>query len=330
MAAAGRILARCHEILRAKARPGVTTAELDAGGRALHPLAGRRARLQGLPRLPRLDLRVAELDGRARHPGPLRARARRHPLDRHRRGARRLGRRRRDHAPDRQRHADRQAPAGHHARRAVRRRRAVPAGQPPGRRLARGPAAGRGRRLLGDPLAGGPRRRPRHARGPADPQLRRRPAPARSWRRAWCWRSSRWSTPAATTCGWAHDNWAVYSQDGSLAAHFEHTVAITAEGPRILTPWHELAGRRRGAAAARLSGCLRAGCCAGRAATLSGRRASRLLGSALRPRSIRSRVPGAMKVRASVKPMCEKCKVIRRGGAVLVICQNPRHKQRQG
>jgi methionyl aminopeptidase len=34
------------------------------------------------------------------------------------------------------------------------------------------------------------------------------------------------------------DNWSVYSQDGSLAAHFEHTVAITAEGPRILTPWH--------------------------------------------------------------------------------------------
>jgi large subunit ribosomal protein L36 len=39
---------------------------------------------------------------------------------------------------------------------------------------------------------------------------------------------------------------------------------------------------------------------------------------------------GAMKVRASVKAMCEKCKVIRRNGAVLVICQNPRHKQRQG
>ena len=36
------------------------------------------------------------------------------------------------------------------------------------------------------------------------------------------------------------DNWAVYSEDGSLAAHFEHTVAITADGPRILTPWHEL------------------------------------------------------------------------------------------
>ena len=39
---------------------------------------------------------------------------------------------------------------------------------------------------------------------------------------------------------------------------------------------------------------------------------------------------GIMKVRPSVKPMCEKCKIIRRHGRVLVICQNPRHKQRQG
>jgi methionyl aminopeptidase len=35
------------------------------------------------------------------------------------------------------------------------------------------------------------------------------------------------------------DGWAIYSQDGSLAAHFEFTVAITTNGPRILTPWHE-------------------------------------------------------------------------------------------
>jgi len=34
------------------------------------------------------------------------------------------------------------------------------------------------------------------------------------------------------------DGWAIFSQDGSLAAHFEFTVAITAEGPRVLTPWH--------------------------------------------------------------------------------------------
>ena len=31
----------------------------------------------------------------------------------------------------------------------------------------------------------------------------------------------------------------VYSADGSLAAHFEFTVAVTEDGPRILTPWHE-------------------------------------------------------------------------------------------
>jgi methionyl aminopeptidase len=35
------------------------------------------------------------------------------------------------------------------------------------------------------------------------------------------------------------DGWAVYSQDGSLADHFEFTVAVTADGPRVLTPWHE-------------------------------------------------------------------------------------------
>ncbi|MFN2525598.1 MAG: 50S ribosomal protein L36 [Actinomycetota bacterium] len=37
-----------------------------------------------------------------------------------------------------------------------------------------------------------------------------------------------------------------------------------------------------------------------------------------------------MKVRPSVKRMCDKCKVIRRRGVVMVICSNPRHKQRQG
>jgi methionyl aminopeptidase len=41
------------------------------------------------------------------------------------------------------------------------------------------------------------------------------------------------------------DGWAIYSQDGSLAAHFEFTVAITAEGPRILTPWHRADGEER-------------------------------------------------------------------------------------
>jgi large subunit ribosomal protein L36 len=37
-----------------------------------------------------------------------------------------------------------------------------------------------------------------------------------------------------------------------------------------------------------------------------------------------------MKVRASVKKICDNCRVIRRKGTVMVICSNPKHKQRQG
>ena len=52
--------------------------------------------------------------------------------------------------------------------------------------------------------------------------------------------------------------------------------------------------------------------------------------TAARAESAGTQPKGIMKVRPSVKPMCEKCKIIRRHGAVLVICQNKRHKQRQG
>ncbi|MDR0956601.1 MAG: 50S ribosomal protein L36 [Endomicrobium sp.] len=37
-----------------------------------------------------------------------------------------------------------------------------------------------------------------------------------------------------------------------------------------------------------------------------------------------------MKVRASVKPICQKCKIVKRKGVVKVVCLDPRHKQRQG
>jgi large subunit ribosomal protein L36 len=52
------------------------------------------------------------------------------------------------------------------------------------------------------------------------------------------------------------------------------------------------------------------------------------------PRGIPGR-PGireenAMKVKPSVKRICSKCRIIRRHGRVMVICSDPRHKQRQG
>jgi len=37
-----------------------------------------------------------------------------------------------------------------------------------------------------------------------------------------------------------------------------------------------------------------------------------------------------MKVKPSVKKICSNCKIVKREGKVIVICKNPRHKQRQG
>jgi methionyl aminopeptidase len=53
--------------------------------------------------------------------------------------------------------------------------------------------------------------------------------------------------PAVRVAG---DGWAIFSQDSSLAAHFEFTVAVTADGPRVLTPWHLRDSARHGGAPA--------------------------------------------------------------------------------
>ncbi|HAX18161.1 MAG TPA: 50S ribosomal protein L36 [Actinobacteria bacterium] len=37
-----------------------------------------------------------------------------------------------------------------------------------------------------------------------------------------------------------------------------------------------------------------------------------------------------MKIRPSVKKICNDCRIIRREGKVMIICKNPRHKQKQG
>ncbi len=54
--------------------------------------------------------------------------------------------------------------------------------------------------------------------------------------------------------------------------------------------------------------------------------------SAVRPGKARQylRTEQVMKVRASVKKICDKCKIIHRKGVVRVICVNSKHKQRQG
>ena len=105
------------------------------------------------------------------------------------------------------------------------------------------------------------------------------------------------------------DGWAIYTRDGSLAAHCEHTVAITKEGPGCS---HDGYRCRKPARDDRVLRCSRG-----------------LLRRA--PWAIILSIGGpSLKVRPSVRRMCEKCRIIRRHGNVLVICTNPRHKQRQG
>ena len=58
--------------------------------------------------------------------------------------------------------------------------------------------------------------------------------------------------------------------------------------------------------------------------------ASPVLEAGLQRQGARSEDSRQMKVQPSVKKICDKCKVIRRHGRVMVICENLRHKQRQG
>lgn len=57
------------------------------------------------------------------------------------------------------------------------------------------------------------------------------------------------------------------------------------------------------------------------------RRSDRLVERGVR--DFRLEGKGNMKVRASVKKICEHCKLVKRKGVIRVVCKNPRHKQRQ-
>ena len=127
MAAAGAILARCHAILRSKARPGVTTLDLDAAAERFIRSQGAEPAFKGYRGFP--GSICASPNSMVVHGIPGTYELQRGDilsidvgvvLDGWVADAR-------DHAPDRQRHADRHAPAAHHPGVAVRRGRAVPA-----------------------------------------------------------------------------------------------------------------------------------------------------------------------------------------------------------
>ena len=118
------------------------------------------------------------------------------------------------------------------------------------------------------------------------------------------------------------DGWTIYTRDHQPAAHFEHTVAVTETGMDVLTdgriPMPVAATTANAMPMVGLIFCWHL--------------------------SIRSffcydpqfapvwAIQGGlvMKVRASVKRICENCKIVRRKGIVRVICSNTKHKQKQG
>ena len=318
MAAAGAIQARCLKMLRAKVRPGVTTDELDV---TAERFIGRRARSRRSSATAGSRVRSARRPTRWSSTGsrPVRAEARRRHLARRRRHQGRL-------VAD----AAITVPVGEitlaagclptteaalHAGRA-----SLPATTGD---ISHDRAPGRERRLLDHPLARRPRRRPRdmhedskvnygeRGRGPelepgmvlAIEPMVNTPASRRARRRGQLGRPL---------------------DRRSLAAHFEFTVAITED--RAPDP-HALARGLTGRSTSEARELMPAATIFRLA--LSSRRSIRSAGRAFSAGLNDTTQEGPMKVRASVKPMCERCRVIRRRGVVHVICSNPRHKQRQ-
>ena len=91
---------------------------------------------------------------------------------------------------------------------------------------------------LGDPHAGRSRDRPRNARGAAGAQLRRA-GQGPLLEEGMVLAIEPMVNAGGPLVRMGDDGWSVFSEDDSLAAHFEFTVAVGAAGPRILTPWHE-------------------------------------------------------------------------------------------
>ena len=240
MAAAGAILVEVHELLASMIRPGVTTKELDAAAEEL--IRSRRAKptfkgYKGFPATLCTSPNAMVVHG---IPGPYAAARGRRDLHRLRRDQERLGRRRGSHPP-----RGRGRPGRHGKLLEVTEASLHDAVEQcrVGNRLGdvshAVQAPGRGRRPVGRAArwwatAWGAR----CTRTPRSPTTAPR-ARVRCWPRAWSSPWSRWSPPAGTRCAWATTTGPSTPRTARLSAHFEFTVAITVDGPRILTPWHE-------------------------------------------------------------------------------------------
>ena len=236
MRKAGSVVAEMHEVCTRAAKPGATTADLDAAAREVLARRGAQSNFlnyHGFPAVACISPNEVIVHG---IPGDRRHRRRRHRVGRLRRHRRGLARRRRDHRSRWVRST--RSPAGCSKRPRPRSTPAI-AETTAGNRLGDIGAAVEGVARAGG-LRGGPRVRratgsaPRCTRIPRSPTSGL-PAGACACGRAWCWRSSRCSTPGKRPTRLLDDGWTVVTADGSRSAHFEHTVAITENGPEVLT-----------------------------------------------------------------------------------------------
>ncbi len=235
MRRAGKVVAEMHEATRAAPRPGVTTAPSTRWPETCSS-AGAPVQLPQLPRVPGRHLHVAQLHDRPRHPiGPRcsrRATSSRSTAGRSSRATTAM--------PPLPWASGRSPPrptrllevtegslwAGIDQ---LRRRQPAERGRAgPSRRSRRGPGSPWSVSTSATPSA---RRCTRSPRCPTTGRERRAPCSSRGW----CSPSSRWSTPEAPRRVQLDDGWSVVTADGRLSAHFEHTIAVTDNGPEVFT-----------------------------------------------------------------------------------------------
>ena len=235
MRRAGRVVAEMHEATRAAAKPGVTTAELDAVARDV--LERREARsnflhYRGYPAVictsPN-DMIVHGIPGPyALEEGDILSIDCGAIIEGYHGDAAftmAIGEvSRRGRPPHRD---DRAQPVGRH-RPAPQRDSASTRWAGPSRRWPRGPGSPSCGSTSGTPSARPCTRSPRFpTTGPA----RAGRCSSRAWSSPW----SPWSTPGARATRVLEDGWSVVTADGWLSAHFEHTIAVTDDGPEVLT-----------------------------------------------------------------------------------------------
>ncbi len=242
MAAAGTILVRTMNLLAGKIRPGVTTGELDQAAEKFIRSQGAEPAFKGYRGFP--GSICTSPNSMIVHgiPGPYKLARGRHPVDRHRGDPRRVGGRRRPDLSGGPDLADRAQAALTVTEESL----FLAVGQcRPGNRLgdvshavqAHVEAAGLSvvRTLVGHGIG-----RSMHE----EPQIPNHGEPGTGilLEEGMVLAVEPMVTAGRHGVRVGEDRWSIYSQDGSLTAHFEFTVAVTAEGPRILTPWHEAGG----------------------------------------------------------------------------------------